>query len=74
VPRACRIAERAYRFRERASVIDMVHAAPNHHRHHLRLSEIEPSASAGRTSGVDAFAFAASAPISIRDLQSDRES
>jgi hypothetical protein len=74
VPRACRIAGRAYRFRERAPVIDMAHAAPNHHRHHLRLSESEPSASTGRTSGLDAIALPASAPFAIRDLQSDIDS
>jgi hypothetical protein len=63
------------------------HAAPNHHRHHLQLSEIEPSASAGRTSGLDepsastgrtsgldAIALPASAPFAIRDLQSDIDS
>jgi hypothetical protein len=51
-------------------------AAPDHHRHHLRLSEITWPVGAykGRTSGLDAVAVTASAPLAIRDLHSDIES
>ena len=54
-------------------------AAPDHHRHHLRLSQSASvgrpvGAYRGRTSGLDAVAVTASAPFAIRDLHSDIES